>query len=49
MKGIDPKHLADEPGLAKELCNRLREVDPLTVIDGCEIVDEHQVSTSQEQ
>lgn len=33
----------EEHGLAKVICGLLREVDPLTVVDGIEVVDEHEI------
>lgn len=37
----------DEKAVAKILTSLLREVDPLTMVDGIEIVDEHEVETNQ--
>lgn len=46
IQGVDPerKMVGDEAGLARVLCGLLREVDPLLVIDGVEVVDEHEAA-----
>lgn len=50
VKGVDLAKLADlssndEREAARMLSNILREVDPLTLIDGFDLVDEHEVIT----
>ncbi|MBZ0158438.1 MAG: hypothetical protein K8I29_19745 [Alphaproteobacteria bacterium] len=51
VRGVDFEHLREiagkEAALGKALTNLLREVDPLTVIDGIEIVDEHEVEPAR--
>jgi hypothetical protein len=47
MKGIDVKKVnaitGNEKDAAKAITNLLREVDPLIIVDGIDVVDEHEV------
>ena len=38
----------DEMAMAKLITNLLREVDPLAVVDGCELLDEHEIITVED-
>lgn len=54
VRGVDMQklhHLAEgnEAEAARMFANILREVDPLTVIDGCELVDEHEITEGAEK
>jgi len=44
----DSKHASDEIGLTRVMTGLLREVDPLIIVDGTDVVDEHQ-QLSEEQ
>ena len=48
---VGPSALADssEQGLAKVLTGLLREVDPLIVVDGLDMVDEHELISLEEE
>lgn len=42
-----PQGMPQEEGLGLAITGLLREVDPLTVVDGVELVDEHQIETEE--
>ena len=49
MQGVHMDSGAFKDSPVAVLTGLLREVDPLTIVDGCDLVDEHEIVTEQKE